>query len=91
MLSVRSHIAVAGIILFATFGLTYLIDIYLYSHGWGGFHIILLSLIPCAVTSYLFDRYVPAECPECGGKMYGDGSTHRWKKKCSQCGYTYSQ
>ena len=43
----------------------------------------LIVLIP----TFIFDRFVPSECPKCKGKMYGGGDAFRFGRKCKNCEY----
>lgn len=94
MLSVRAHIITAGAVFFGCF--FFAVDLFDWvGKYWGqGPSYKFLCIVGAAtivcIPMYLFDRYVPAECPKCGGKMYGCGDCYRWRKKCKGCGYTYS-
>jgi hypothetical protein len=80
MLSVKAHIAATAVVLFGTFGRGIVLGKYLLAHGWGRISVILSALLLVGGVIFLFDRFVPAKCPRCGGRMYGDGSAYRWGK-----------
>lgn len=95
MLTVKQHITITTLLLFGLF----ILGIWLYE-SFNGFIItqglnkyffffgffFLLLVIPL----FIFDRFVPSKCPQCNGKMYGEGDAYRFGRNCKDCGYKYS-
>ena len=91
MLSVPLHIASTACVGLAAFLLSVLFGKYLVAWGAGELAVVVLVACFTGTAIYIFDRFVPAKCPRCGGAMYGDGSAHRWWKRCLRCHNEYTQ
>jgi len=80
-----------GIVGFGTFIAATIIGDRLISQGWSKFTVVLIVLLLVSSLVFVCDRFIPAECPRCGGKMHGNGSTRYWEKTCKTCGYIYEE
>ena len=93
ILSPGKHLMAAGAVGFLTFFLfigvsDYVMDL-LIPQNWNRQFVMIASfLILVPIPIFIFDKFVPARCPKCTGKMFGSSFRPAYKE-CTQCKHMY--
>ncbi len=90
-LTPNTHLLVAGLIALASFSTFFLahniVADQIIPSSWNKrIAMMILFLVVMLIPVSVFDKFVPAKCPKCGGEMFG--STFRPShKECRNCNY----